>query len=75
MRIQDMYQEHEADTFPEFERILSRRYGSGVNAFWISKQKGQLPLLLILVNKSLANLHYFPRAIIQVFIRWEIYQV
>jgi hypothetical protein len=60
MRIQDMMQDHEADTLGELERFLSRRYGNDVNAFWISREKGRRPLLLMLVNKALANLHYFP---------------
>jgi hypothetical protein len=61
MRIQDMRREHEANTLGEFERVLSQRYGNGINAFWISRTNGRRPLLLMLVNKALANLHYFPR--------------
>ncbi len=60
MRIQDMLREREANTPGELERNLSQRYGNGVNVFWLSREKGQRPLLLILVNKALANLHYFP---------------
>jgi Immunity protein Imm1 len=58
MRIQDMRQEQEVSTLCELERVLSQRYGNDVNAFWISR-KGQPPLLLILVSKALANLHFF----------------
>jgi len=55
-----MQQEQKVTTLDELERVLSRRYGNGVNAFWICRKDDERPLLLILVNKALANLHYFP---------------
>jgi hypothetical protein len=60
MKIQDLLREHEVNTLGELERVLSQRYGNGMNVFWMSRKKGQRPLLLILVNRALANLHYFP---------------
>jgi hypothetical protein len=59
MRIQELRGQHEVDTAGELERVMLRRYGNDVNAFSISRN-GQPPLLLILVNRALANLHFFP---------------
>jgi hypothetical protein len=59
IKIQDMRREYEANTLAELERILARRYGDDVNAFWISNT-GKPPLLLILVNKALAYVFFFP---------------
>jgi Immunity protein Imm1 len=50
----------DASSSVDVERILLKRYDSGVNSFWIYHEPWEKPLLLILVNNELANLHYFP---------------
>jgi immunity protein Imm1 of predicted polymorphic toxin system len=61
MNIQDMMNnESVVISNDELERVLSKRYDGGVNAFWLSRTKKSTPVLLILINRDLANLHYFP---------------
>ncbi len=61
MKIQDMSSSiFDASNETDVERILLKRYGEDVNAFWIYHEPREKPLLLILVNNKIANLHYFP---------------
>jgi Immunity protein Imm1 len=61
MKIQDLSSAiFDASSSVDVERILLKRYDKGVNSFWIYHQPREKPLLLILVNNQLANLHYFP---------------
>ena len=61
MKIQDMSSAiFDVSSNVDVEEILLKRYGQGVNAFWLYHEPREKPLLLILVNKQLANLNYFP---------------
>ncbi len=33
--------------------VMAKRYGAGVNTFWLSRGEGEYPLLAILVNGEL----------------------
>ena len=50
----------ECRTIEELKAVLSIRYGDEVNEFWISGEEGD-SCLAVLVNKSYANLTYFPK--------------
>ena len=41
------------------DRILARRFGADVNAFWITGEE-PFPALAILVRGELASVHFFP---------------
>jgi hypothetical protein len=61
MKIQDMSSAiFDASTEADVERILLRRYGEGVNAFWLWHEPRENRWLSILVKDQLANLNYFP---------------
>jgi hypothetical protein len=61
MKIRDMSgTEFDATNSSDVERILLKRYGQGVNAFWLHHEPRQTPSLMILVNNHLANLNYLP---------------
>jgi hypothetical protein len=61
MKIQDLSRTiSDVSNGADVERILLKRYDQGVNAFWLYHEPRKKPLLLILVNNQLANLHYFP---------------
>jgi hypothetical protein len=46
----------------DLEAALNKRYGSGVNEFWISHDDDDYPVLAIVINQELASLSYFPEA-------------
>jgi hypothetical protein len=60
MRIQDFERVYDANASDEIDSAMAKRYGSGVNAFWLSHGSSKYPSILILVNGDLASLHYFP---------------
>jgi hypothetical protein len=60
MRLQDMKGTRHIKDSMTLEEDLNRRYGLGVNAFWLSHENDERATLLILVNNELASLHYFP---------------
>ena len=49
-----------ANNISEFSEILQKKYGDGVNEFWITNNTQENPCLVVLVNKEMANLTYFP---------------
>ena len=61
MKIQDFERVYNANGDDAVESALAKRYGDGVNAFWLSNASSKYPALLILVNGDLASLHYFPK--------------
>lgn len=61
MRIQDFERVYDASGNDAIDSALTKRHGSGVNAFWLSHGSSKYPALLILVNGELASLHYFPK--------------
>jgi Immunity protein Imm1 len=61
MKIQDMSNAiFDASSKSDVERILLKRYGRGVNAFWIYHEQRKHLCLIVLVNNELANLNYLP---------------
>src|SRR6516165_8421738 len=50
-----------ASDIEQIDRILHKRYGEGVNDFWISLGNEKYPTIALQVNRDLASLHYFPR--------------
>jgi len=46
--------------FLNFRKYYKKRYGDDVNEFWITNDTQDNPCLVILVNKEMANLTYFP---------------
>lgn len=45
--------------FLNFQKYY-KKYGDGVNEFWITNNTQENPCLVVLVNKEMANLTYFP---------------
>jgi hypothetical protein len=60
MLLEDMKGSCEVSDGLALEEKLNRRYGAGVNAFWLSHAGRDGAALAILVNNELANVHYFP---------------
>jgi hypothetical protein len=60
MRIEDFAGAYEASNTSELERLLQKRYGPGVNSFWLSHDDEKYPSVSLLVKGDLACLHYFP---------------
>lgn len=61
MRVQDYKDVAEVSTDAEIELALSRRYGTGVNAIWLSHGSERYPAILILINGDHASLHFFDK--------------
>jgi hypothetical protein len=60
MMLQDMKGSFQVNDGVALEEKLNKRYGSGVNAFFLSRENDNGSKLAILVNNDLANVHYFP---------------
>jgi hypothetical protein len=58
MIVEDFRESAEPGNEAELVSFLMRRYGSGVNSFWLSHDK--YPAMSILVNGDLSSLIYFP---------------
>jgi hypothetical protein len=52
---------HHASDIEEIDNILRKRYGKGVNEFWISHGDERFPVISLQVSGRLACLHYIPR--------------
>jgi hypothetical protein len=61
MRIFDFESTHYAADLKQIDFILSKRYGDGVNNFWISHGEQRYPTIAILAKGNVACVHYFPR--------------
>lgn len=48
------------DSVEDMYKVLKIRFGDNVNEFWITDNESENPCLAILINKSIANLTYFP---------------
>lgn len=44
----------------DIDRVLTTRYGSGVNSFWLSDGTNLYPLMALMVTRELAYLWYTP---------------
>lgn len=60
MRVDDMRGSETVETINELEGVLSRRYEDGANAFWISPDTEEYPMLAVLIAGELATLNYVP---------------
>ena len=60
MKIEDLQGSYEANNASELEAILLKRYGPGVNSFWLSHNNEKHPSIGLLVKGDLAVFHYFP---------------
>jgi len=64
MMLEDMRGSFQIENSIVLEAKLNKRYGAGVNAFWLShegiNENSTSAKLAILVNNELANVHYFP---------------
>ena len=60
MTIWDFVGHYEANNPSELESVLRKKYGPGVNGFWLSHDKERNPTLALLVKGDLATLSYFP---------------
>jgi hypothetical protein len=58
--IEDFGGRCEVNSISDFEDALQKRYGSGVNEYWISHDEEKNPVLALLINGNLSCVHYFP---------------
>jgi hypothetical protein len=61
MTIDDFKGTCQASNAAELETILRKRYGSGVNGFWLSHDNERHPTVSLLVKGDLSTLLYVPR--------------
>lgn len=61
MRIDDSKGTYQTKNSSELETVLQRRYGPGLNSFWLSHDGESYPTVALLVKGDLACLHYFPK--------------
>ena len=60
MRVEDFYDAHDVASITDLESALNKRYGQGVNSFWLSHAREKGPVISLLVKGDLATLTYFP---------------
>jgi hypothetical protein len=60
MKIQDCDTTSDVTNPADIEAALKKCHGAGRNAFWLSHGNDKFPAINILVNGSLAYIHYFP---------------
>lgn len=62
MKIFDFNTNVETENESDLKYFLSKRFGNGVNAFWLQyDNESAFPTLSILVNGTLTSLTYFPK--------------
>jgi hypothetical protein len=61
MKIEDFEGIYEVNNMSELGTILQKRYGPGVNGFWLSHDNDKYPAISLLVKGDLATLLYVPR--------------
>jgi hypothetical protein len=61
MKIIDIEGQHMASSVEDVEAILQRRLDSNVNAFYLSYNDHEFPMLSILVNNDVATLNFLER--------------
>jgi len=59
MKIEDFNGVSDSTNNEEIEEALAKRYGNGVNEFWLSHADSRYPTMSILVKGDIAALHYF----------------
>jgi len=60
MKIEDFKSATDSANNEEIEKALAKRYGNGVNEFWLSHADSRYPAMSILVKGDIAALNYFP---------------
>src|SRR5271157_2762678 len=61
MRIWDFEGAYEANNISELDAVLQKRYGPGLNGFWLSHDNEKYPTISLLVKGDLSTLLYVPR--------------
>ena len=61
MRIEDFKGVNDSTSDEDIEEALAKRYGEGVNEFWLSHAGARFPAMSILAKGDIAALHYFPK--------------
>src|ERR1035441_3537567 len=61
MRIEDFGGVSDLANEEDIEKALAKRYGEGVNEFWLFYTDNKFPAISILVKGDIAALHYFPK--------------
>lgn len=61
MRIKDYETSLQVKTVCALKSALLKRYGAGVNEFWMSLDDQEFPVMALLVNGDFACVQYFPR--------------
>jgi len=60
MKIEDFKGASDSTNHEGIEKALAKRYGNGVNEFWLSHVDSRYPAMSILVKGDIAALNYFP---------------
>lgn len=60
MKIEDFKGPSDSTNDEDIEKVLAKRYGNGVNEFWLSHAECRYPAMSILVKGNIAALNYFP---------------
>ena len=60
LEVEDFEGKYEVHNISDLEPVLQKRYGHGLNGFWISRDTERYPVISLLVNNSLATLLYVP---------------
>lgn len=61
MRIEDFNGVQDATSDEDIEEALAKRYGEGVNEFWLSHADNRFPAMSILVKGNISALHFFQK--------------
>jgi hypothetical protein len=61
VRIHDYESVRDVTEPADIAAALSRRYGRGINSFWLSHGAELYPTINIMVNGNLAGVHYLPK--------------
>jgi len=61
MKIEDFEGTYEASNASEIDMVLQKRYGPGVNGFWLSHDNDRYPTIALLVKGNDSTLKYVPR--------------
>jgi hypothetical protein len=61
MTIVDFESVYQTTDIHQFESILTKRYGEGINAFWLSFDSHGYPKIGLLVKGDLAYIRYIPK--------------
>jgi hypothetical protein len=60
MMVEDFETTREITKPADLDAVLGKRYGVGINSFWLADEAGKFPVINITVNGDVAYVHYFP---------------